>query len=84
MTLDVQSLAYAPGVSVFPACSSFTPRWVYVHVGGGTHCCCCLVLFLTVCSCFLHCTAVVHRETLCYTINRISCSFCHSYSINIL
>ena len=61
MTLDVRSLAYAPGVSVFPARSGFTPGWVYVHVGGGTHCCC-PVLFLTVCSYFLHCTAIVHRE----------------------
>ena len=56
-------LTYAPGVSVFPARSGFTPGWVYVHVGGGTHCCC-RVLFLTVCSCILHCTAIVHRETL--------------------
>jgi len=64
MTLDVRSLAYALGVSVFPACSSFIPGCVYVHVGCGTHCCCCHVLFLTVCSCFLHCTAIVHCETL--------------------
>jgi len=27
---------YTPFVSVFPACSSFTPGWVYFHVGGGT------------------------------------------------
>jgi len=27
MTLDVRSLAYAPGVSVFPAGSGFTPGW---------------------------------------------------------
>jgi len=26
------------------------------------HCCCCHVLFPPVCSCFLHCTAVVPRE----------------------
>jgi len=83
MTLDVRSLGYAPGVGVFPARSSFTPGWVCVHVCGGTHCCCC-VLSLTVCSCFLHCTATVHREALCHTINRISCSFCHSYSISVL
>jgi len=83
MTLDVWSLAYAPGVSVFPARSSFTPGWVYANVGGGTHCCC-PVLFFTVCSCFLLCTAIVHHETLCHTINRISCSFYHSYSISIL
>ena len=57
-------LTYAPGVSVFPARSGFTPGWVYVHVCGGTHCCCCRVLFLTVCSCFLHCTVTVHCETL--------------------
>jgi len=57
-------LTYAPGISVLPARSGFTPGWVYVHVGGGTHCCCCRVLFLTVCSCFLHRTAIVHRETL--------------------
>jgi len=63
MTLDVRSLAYAPSVSVFPARSGFTPGWVYVHVGCGTHCCCCChVLFLTVCSCFLNCTAIVHHE----------------------
>jgi len=54
MTLDVWSLAYAPGVSVFPARSGFTPGWVYVHVGGGTHCCCrvlfllCVAVFFTV------------------------------------
>ena len=35
MTLDVRSLAYAPGVSVFPARSGFTPGWVYVHVDCG-------------------------------------------------
>jgi len=28
-------LTYAPGVSVFPATSGFTPGWVYVHAGGG-------------------------------------------------
>ena len=77
-------LTYTPGVSVFPARSGFTPGWVYVHVGGGTHCCFYRVLFLTVCSCFLLCTAIVHHETLCHTINRISCSFCHSYSLSIL
>jgi len=33
-----------------PRCSGFPSGWVYVHVGGGTHCCCCHVLFLTVCS----------------------------------
>ena len=38
MTLDVQSLAYAAGVSVFPTRSGFTPGWVYVHVGGGDAC----------------------------------------------
>jgi len=37
MTLDVWSFAYAPNVSVFPARSGFTPGWVYVYVGGGTH-----------------------------------------------
>jgi len=26
------------------------------------HCCCCHVPFLTVCSCFLLCTAIVHRK----------------------
>ena len=82
-TINSLVLTYAPGVSVFPARSSFTPGWVYVHVGGGTRCCC-RVPFLTVCSCFLLCTATVHRETLCHTIDRISCSFCHSYSISIL
>lgn len=30
-------LTYTPGVNVFPAHSGFTPGWVYVHVGGGTH-----------------------------------------------
>jgi len=30
MTLDVRSLAYGPGVSVFPARSGFTPGWVIV------------------------------------------------------
>jgi hypothetical protein len=83
-TINSLVRTYAPGVSVFPARSGFTPGLVYVRVGGGTHCCCCHVLFLAVCSCFLHCTALVHRETLCHTINRISCSFCHSYSISIL
>ena len=48
MTLDVRSLAYAPGVSVIPARSGFTPRWVYVYVGGGTHCRCCLSLCVAV------------------------------------
>jgi len=28
-------LTYAPGVSVFPSRSGFTPGCVYVHVGGG-------------------------------------------------
>jgi len=72
MTLDVRSLAYAPGVSVFPARSGFSPGWVYFHVGGGTHCCCCRVLFRTVCSCFLHRVAVVHRETLVTVLNESS------------
>jgi len=48
MTLDAWYLAYAPGVSVLPVRSGFTPGRVYFHVVGGTHCCC-HVLFLTVC-----------------------------------
>ena len=34
MTLDAQSLAYIPGVCVFPASSGFTPAWPYILVGG--------------------------------------------------
>jgi len=46
MTLDAWSLAYAPGVSVFPARSGFTPRWVKAHTY-------CHVLFsLCVADCF--------------------------------
>ena len=48
MILDVRSLSYAPGVSVFPPRSGFTPGRVYAHMGGGAHCCCCRVLFLNV------------------------------------
>jgi len=33
----IDSTAYAPGVSVIPALSGFTPRCVYVHVGGGNN-----------------------------------------------
>ena len=36
MALDAWSLVYAPGVSVFPARSGFTPGLVYFYVGGGT------------------------------------------------
>ena len=68
-TINSLVLTYAPGVSVFPARSGFTPGWMYVHVSGDTHCCCCHVLFLTVCSCVLHCTAIVHRQTICHTVN---------------
>jgi len=50
MALDASYLAYAPGVSVLPACSGFTPGWVYFHVCGDTHSCCYHTLFLTVCS----------------------------------
>jgi len=39
-TINSLVLNYAPGVSMFPAHSGFIPGWVYVHVGGGTHCCC--------------------------------------------
>ena len=31
MTLEAQSLAYIPGVCVFPARSDFTPGWAYEH-----------------------------------------------------
>ena len=40
MTLEAQSLAYIPGVCVFPARSGFTPGWAYVLVGG---CAACLI-----------------------------------------
>ena len=67
-------LTYTPGVCVFPACSGFTPGWVYVHVGGGTACLIspklgtCIVGFC----CVLHCTSRPHiRNTmsLCWECN---------------
>ena len=50
VALDAWSLAYAPGVGVFPARFGLTPGWGYFLVGGSTHCGCCYVLLLAVCS----------------------------------
>ena len=44
-------------------CSQLAPVLpLGAHMGGGTHCCY-RVLFPPVYSCFLHCAAIVHRET---------------------
>jgi len=67
-------LTYTPGVCVFPACSGFTPGWVYVHVGGGATCLIspkfgtCIVGFC----CVLHCTSRPHSQnimSLCWECN---------------
>jgi len=64
MTFDVRSLAYAPGVSVFPACSGFTPGWVYVRVDGGAACLISLIYWALVMLEFVVCsTALVQGDT---------------------
>ena len=62
MTLEAQSLAYIPGVCVFPARSGFSPGWAYVLVGG---CAACLICpRLGTCRIFdvLHCTSRRHSQ----------------------
>ena len=67
-------LTYTPGVCVFPARSTFTPGWVYVHVGGGAMCLISPILgtcIVGVC-CVLHCTGRPHSQntmSLCWECN---------------
>ena len=67
-------LTYTPGVCVFPACSGFTPGWVYVHVGGGATCLIGPLLgtrIVGVC-CVLYCTGRPHSQntmSVCWECN---------------
>ena len=57
MTLQAQSLAYIPGVCVFPAHSGFTPGWAYVLVVGCAACLICPRLVTCIVG-FLMCLAL--------------------------
>ena len=87
MTLDVRSLAYAPGVSVFPARSGFTPGWVYVHVDGGAVCLISLIYWALVLLEFVVCsTALVDLtvRTLYHCAGNVLCYFMYHYLLKKL
>ena len=87
MTLDVRSLAYAPGVSVLPARSGFTPGWVYVHVCGGAACLTSLIYWALVLLEFVVCsTALVDLtvRTLYHCIRNVICYIMYHYLLKKL